>query len=324
VKSVPFSSWFTLKKPDIETLKARKDTAGLIRALRSRDTEVQVGAAKALGTLGPDALDKLETALGTRNKTVKLGIIGALSEIGSPRSIAPLKRALTDENSEVRWQAAIALGEINDQEAIGPLQHALRDPDKYVRYGAAFSLAKLGWKPLDPAERAYYFAGMQEWNATKEIGKPAIPALTGLLRDRDSKVRIKAVELMGAIHDPSAIPALMKSLGDENREVRWNTVLASPKCGVSLTYLPRGLSKRPQTTKNPLVAGFLNFLLPGLGYGYLGKWWGTMIFQIDVMATVWIFRMEGDTNSYTLLFPIYLLLAIHAWYITTKMPKDPP
>jgi hypothetical protein len=76
--------------------------------------------------------------------------------------------------------------------------------------------------------------------------------------------------------------------------------------------------------KNPWIAGFLNFLLPGLGYAYLGKWWGTMIFQIDVLTTVWLFRLEGDDNSYAVLLPIYLLLGLHAWYITTKMPKDPP
>jgi len=312
------------KKPDIEQLKNDKDTDGLIRALRSRDTDVQVQAALALSVLGPVALDRLEQALLTRNTAVKLGVIGALSKIGNPHSVTPLTGALADENSEVRWQAAIALGEIADPSAIGPLQQALKDPDKYVRHGAAFSLAKIGWKPLGPTERAYYFAGMQEWAALKEMGNAAVPALSGLLKDRDPKVRVKAVELLGDVGDASATPALMKSLSDENREVRWNSALAAPKCGISPTHIPRALSLRPQITKSPLIAGFLNFLLPGLGYGYLGKWWGTMIFQIDVMATVWIFRYEGDSNSFTLLFPLYILLGIHAWYITTKMPKDPP
>jgi len=302
----------------------QKDINGLIRLLRSRDIDIQVQAAQALGSLGTEATDRLISALSTKNKTVKLGIIGALAGIKSSRSIQTLIAALGDENSEVRWQAAIALGDIGDSATTGSLCSALKDPDKYVRYGAAVSLTTIGWKPQDAAERAYYFAGLQEWGAVREIGKPAVPALTGLLRDRDSTVRIKAVELLGIIGDTDATPALIQSLGDENREVRWNSVLASPKCGISLKYLPRGLSRRPQNVKNPLIAGVLNFLLPGLGYGYLGKWWGTMIFQIDVMATVWLFKMEGDENSFSLLFPIYLVLGIHAWYITTKMPKDPP
>jgi hypothetical protein len=61
-------------------------------------------------------------------------------------------------------------------------------------------------------------------------------------------------------------------------------------------------------------------MLPGLGYGYLGKWWGVMIFQIDITATVWLFRYEGETNTYALLLPIYLIMALHAWYIAMKMP----
>ena len=89
-------------------------------------------------------------------------------------------------------------------------------------------------------------------------------------------------------------------------------------------FLPRGLSHRPRQKKNPLIAGLLNFLLPGLGYGYLGKWWGVMIFQIDITATVWLYKYSGEGNTYSVLFPLYLLLGLHAWYITTKLPEEPP
>jgi hypothetical protein len=88
-------------------------------------------------------------------------------------------------------------------------------------------------------------------------------------------------------------------------------------------YLPRGLCQRPRIQKNPLIAGFLNFLLPGLGYGYLGKWWGIMIFQIDITVTVWLFKAEGESNTYGVLFPLYLLLAVHAWYLAKHMPEEP-
>jgi hypothetical protein len=319
-----FLDLFKAKKPDIESLTLKKDINGLIRAMRFHDIGVQLAAAKALGTLGPDAIGHLLSALKTKNKTVKLGIIGALTEIKSTESIIPLIATLSDENSEVRWQAAIALGEIGDPAAIVPLESSIRDPDKYVRYGAAIALTMIGWKPKNLEERAYYFAAMLEWKAVKEIGRPAVPVLIGLLRDRDGPIRKKAVELIGATGERDATPALMKSLGDANREVRWTAALAAPKCGIPLKSLPRGLARRPQAMKNPWIAGFLNFLLPGLGYGYLGKWWGTMIFQIDVMATVWLFIYEGESNSYLLLFPVYLVLGIHAWYITKKMPKDPP
>lgn len=311
-------------RPDIESLKRARDIRGLIRALRYNDIGVQIEAAQGLGALGPDATGFLHIALRTRDKSVKLGILGALAEIRSPESVGPLVATLSDKDNEVRWQAAIALGEIGDPAAAAPLVSALGDPDKYVRYGAATALSKIGWKPNDPAERSAYFAAMLEWHAVRQIGSPAVPALVNLLRDRDSSVRVKAIELIGATGDPRATPALMKSLGDESREVRWSAALAAPRCAIPLKSLPRGLARRPQATKSPWIAGFLNFLLPGLGYGYLGKWWGTMIFQIDVMATVWLFKFGGDATSYEILLPIYLLMGAHAWYITTKMPKDPP
>lgn len=319
-----FSDMFKAKKPDIESLAAKKNIRGLIRALRSHDVDVQLDAARALGSLGPDAIGHLLSALSTRDKTVKLGIIGALAEIRSPETIGPLIATLSNENSEVRWQAALALGEIGDPAATSALKSALSDPDKYVRYASATSLATIGWKPNDADERARYFAAMLDWKAVGQIGRPAIPALAGLLHDRDSAVRIKAVDIMGQMGEKDATPALMQSLGDENREVRWSATLAAPKCSIPMKALPRGLSRRPQATKNPLIAGFLNFLLPGLGYAYLGRWWGTMIFQIDVMATVWLFQMEGTAISYAVLLPVYLLLGTHAWYITAKMPRDPP
>jgi len=132
---------------------------------------------------------------------------------------------------------------------------ALRDTDKYVRYGAAFSLAKRGWKPEGAKELSYYFVGMQEWKATKDVGKPAIPALTQSLRDRDSTIRTKAIDMLGDIRDPEAASALMQSLGDENREVRWHALLASPKCGIPLMYLPRGLSQLPAPRTGIWVPG---------------------------------------------------------------------
>jgi hypothetical protein len=315
---------FAKKNPDIKGLTEKKDIIGLIKALNSQDLEIHTAAAKALGTFGPEAVDDLTKEMRTRNLAVKLGIIGALSEIRDPRSILCLKEALLDKNSEVRWQAAIALGEIDDPAVIEPLVAALQDTDKYVRYGSAFALAKRGWKPENDKGLSDYYIGMQEWDAAKEIGKPAVPALTRLLKDKDVTIRKQAIDTLGEIKDPEATPALMRSLADENREVRWHAVQASPKVGIPLMYLPRGLSKRPQMIKNPLIAGFLNFMLPGLGYGYLGKWWGVLIFQVDVTVTVWLFKFGGEIMSYEILFPIYFAFAIHAWYLAKKMPKDPP
>jgi hypothetical protein len=313
-------SLFFQKKPDIDTLRQQKDIPALIRALRYNDFEVQTSAAQALGSLGNEGISTLILALKDKDRDVRLGIIEALSGIRDQRAVPPLIELLNDTSSEVRWETAIALGEIGGPDVISPLKNALRDPDKYVRYGAASALSKTGWNPVSDEEKAFFYVGMQEWQKVKDCGPAAIGALSLVLHDQDSSVRIEAIGVLGLIGDKKAIPALMQSLRDENADVRWKTVLASPKCGISIMHLPRGLSLRPRMRKNPLIAGFLNFMLPGLGYGYLGKWWGIMIFQIDITATVWLFKYQGEVSSYGLLFPVYLVLAFHAWYIAQKMP----
>lgn len=315
-------NWFGQKqqKPDIALLTEQNDSAGLIRALTFDDFRVQTAAARALGTLGPEAVGEVIKRLDTRNRTIRLAMIEALAEIRDPRAVDPLLAALSDKDAEVRWGSAIALGEIGDIRAQADLIRALRDPDKYVRYGASFALAKMDWKPDNSTDKALLFYGMQEWGALREMGVSALPVLETARGDRDPGIRIRAIELLGEIAGSEVAPSLIRSLSDENGDVRWKTVQASVKAGVPLLYLPRGISKRPRVRKNPKIAALLNFLLPGQGYNYLGKWWGILIFQFDVTVTLWLLRFGGETLSFTILMPLYFLIAIHAAYIAIKMP----
>jgi hypothetical protein len=313
--------FFRPKKPDIEALKAKRDIPRLIAALRHPDLGVQWEATTALGSLGPEAIHQLVRRLPTRNRAVKLGIIEALGEIRDAQAVETLIRHLRDPSAEVRWETALALGEIRDGRATGPLLPGLRDPNRYVRYGTALALQKLGWTPANDDERAYLLLGLQDWAGLAGLGPPALPALGLALKDREKTVRRRAVEIVGGIGSEAAIPAILRGLRDPDDEVRWQAVLAGPRCGIAPMYLPRGLSQRPRVRKNPAVAGFLNLVLPGQGYLYLGRWWGVLIFQIDITATLWLFATFGDQPTYGLLLPIYILIAAHAWYLAGRMPE---
>jgi hypothetical protein len=312
-------SWLHGKRPDIPAMRARSDIRGLIRALNHNDLEVQTEAAHALGELGKEDMKQLVRALRRRNKHVRLGIIEAFAEIKDPGTLDLLITALDDPINEVRWEASLALGEYHDPRAIEPLTRALRDPDKYVRYGAALALDKIGWQPVHDVDAGFHAFGKQDWDLLSTLGEGALQSLTQGSRDRDAAVREKAVEVLGRIGNKSAIPVLYQALRDENDLVRWTAVMAAPRCGIPLMHLPRGLSRRPRVRKNPLIAGFLNFLLPGMGYLYLGHWWGILVFQIDVTATLWLYTYDKSLTYGTLL-PVYTLIAIHAWYMARKMP----
>ena len=314
---------FPVNKTKIYAMSGKRDIHGLIRVLYSRDPEIQALTIGALAQIGPEATGDLVTALGNKNRNFVLGVIATLAEIKDPRAIPSLIIKLHDPGNEVRWQTAVTMGELGYPDFIGPLLESIWDPDKYVRFGSAEALRKIGWKPETATERAWNWAAFQDWENLGKMGKDALPVLTSLMRDSDSVVRIHAVKAMGDIGDEAACPALIHALGDENRQVRWEATLASQKCRVPAHFLPRGLRSRPLMKKNPFIAGFLNFLLPGLGYGYLGKWWGIMIFQIDITLTVWLFRSEGETNTYLVLLPLYLFLAAHAWYVAKRLPEEP-
>jgi len=311
---------FRPEPPDIDQMKLKKDSAGLIQALMYKDLDIQWRAAEALGEMGADGKDHLLLALQSRNKHVRLGVMEALGEIRATEAVQPLTNALHDPDNEVRWEAALALGEIGDDRAIPPLVEALKDRDRFVRYGAAVALDKFQWQPDNDALHAYLHLGKQEWKEMVAIGDAAIEPLRVAMTDRDSEIREKAVRALGFIGSEKAIPLVYRSLSDANDNVRWNAVKAAPRVGLSLAYLPRGLSLRPRLRKNPFIAGFLNFVLPGMGYFYLGKWWGIVIFQIDVYATTLVFTSHGEFNTYGTNYPIYFILAAHAWYMASRMP----
>ncbi|MCU0630179.1 MAG: HEAT repeat domain-containing protein [Methanoregulaceae archaeon] len=306
--------------PDITQLKQQKDIHGLINALMYKDLDIQWKAAEALGEMGQEGTNHLLIALQSRNKHVRLGVTEALGEIKSREAVEPLMQALHDPDNEVRWEAALALGEIGDGRAIPSLVERLKDSDRFVRYGAAVALDKFHWQPDSDTLHAYLHLGKQEWKEMVAIGGAAVEPLSVALTDHDSEIREKAIRALGAIGSEKAIPVIYRSLSDASDNVRWNAVKAAPRVGLSLAYLPRGLSLRPRLRKNPFIAGFLNFVLPGMGYFYLGKWWGIIIFQIDVYATTLMFTSNGEFTTYGLNYPVYFILAAHAYYMASKMP----
>jgi hypothetical protein len=152
------------------------------------------------------------------------------------------------------------------------------------------------------------------------------------MSDPDADFRFQAIETLGKIHRPMAKHAFDRALRDADSRVRWKAVTTSKKCGVPLQYIPWSLSRRTRVRKSPEAAALLNFLFLGLGYNYLGKWWGFLAFQVYmtmlVMFTLWPVEIIGTFLSLLFLripgialpIPISLIFAAHAWDIARKMP----
>ncbi|OPY37937.1 MAG: PBS lyase HEAT-like repeat protein [Methanoregula sp. PtaU1.Bin051] len=320
-------SWRHVPQHTIDALRLKGDLRSLAGLLENRHPDVQWRAAEALGAAGPAATGTLVKCLDNHHVAVRLGALEALAEIRDPTCVPALIDALAhDPNAEVQWAAAIALGQIGDPRAIGPLVESLKSPDKFIRFGAAGSLHQLDWVPENTEQAADLSFAFQNWKALKGIGPPAVPLLIRALSDKDRQVRNRAVEILGEMRGGPVQQACNRALSDPDAGIRWKAVLASTKCGIPIIDLPLYVSCRPRMRPNPYAAAVLNLFFLGLGYNYLGKWWGFLIFMsymtmmvilsIEINLDLPLFSVYPNLYSY----PVTALFAYQTYRMAGKVP----
>jgi hypothetical protein len=306
--------------PDIDALKNAHDVRGLIHLLDHKEHDIQWRAADALGSLGEISCDPLLKILTFPRVNVRVGAIEALCEIKSPRSVEPLIQTLAkDKSNEVRWVAALALGAIGDIRALPALLDSLRDGDRYLRYGSIKSLTMLGWQPENDTDRAYTFIAVQDWESVKKLGLPAVDPLMDILKDKNPVTRGKIIEILSGIRGHEATQTCESALMDSDPEVRWKAVVGARKCGVSNTRVPLILSHRPWTTPSPIGAAILNFFFFGLGYHYLQKWYGFLIYTSFMASMVFVQLYTDVAVPFIYAYPITWIFAIQTYFMVKKM-----
>jgi len=319
MKDMSFSLLGIFQKPDIGALQQSRDIPALIRLLNHGNFDTRWRAARALGMMGNDATVPLLLAIQNPDINIRLGAIEALASIRDPAAIKRLQVILaSDEINELRWAAALALGEIGDQTVAPALMSALSDDDRYVRYGAAKALEQIGWSAETDKDRAFYYIALQDWAAIKKLGESATGPLIELLKERHPAIRAQIVEILGFIGGVEAKKTCEKVLRDPDGNVRWRAVLSSERCGVPISQLPLGLSKRPRTGPSIFGAILLNFFFLGVGYDYLGKWWGLVLWEIYMLLIVLGQILWDPYMPFIIAFPITTLFAIHTFYIAKR------
>jgi hypothetical protein len=219
----------------------------------------------------------------------------------------------------VRWAALLALGEIGDPEAVPCCVEALKDNNRYVRYGSAVALGKLLWQPWDDEGQAYYFIALQDWDAVRSLGKAAAGPLRTLLRDDDPHVRIRLIDLLSRTGAADASGGCSVALKDPSDPVRYRAVLSAVKCGLAAERLPLLLAQRERTGPSPAAAALLNFLFLGIGYNYIGKWWGFLVFMTYMSIIVLAQLQLGPVLPYLLASPVTALFAVQTYFAARRM-----
>ena len=121
------------------------------------------------------------------------------------------------------------------------------------------------------------------------------------------------------IGDPKAQRACEAGLQDPDEGVRWASVITAKKCQVPVAQIPWGISRRRRTGQNPCAASLLNFLFIGLGYNYLGYWWGFLVFMSYTSILVLAQLEAGPFLPYLIAYPITALFAVQTFYLAKKM-----
>jgi hypothetical protein len=161
----------------------------------------------------------------------------------------------------------------------------------------------------------------QEWSSLPALGRQAAGSLVWATRDRDPGIRARSVGVLGEIGGPGVGEACDPILRDPDGRVRWEATLAFPRCGIPLMHLPMGLARRPGPGKSPAIAAFLNLLFLGLGYNYLDRWYGLLLFQLNLTAIVLASLLTGPLIPYAVSYTLSLPLAVQTWYMARRMEE---
>jgi HEAT repeat protein len=211
---------------DLAGPKTRKVFEVVGTAVREdKDEQVRKAAAQVLGRLGAKAREMKEANSGLK--------------FAFPAGVDALVFALQrDKSDAVRELAATALGRFGPEarSAVFPLAAALKDSSPVVRAAAADALGDIGADArqavADLADAVRNNKGKEglrvRANAVSSLGRlgeragRGVPALCALLAEPDetddaarqaqSELRRATADALGAIGDPSALPALGKAL----------------------------------------------------------------------------------------------------------------
>jgi len=203
---------------------------GLIILFNDTMLEVQDEAAKAMASLGVQAVPRLIECLKDERWKVRGQTAKALGEIKDPQAVEALIRASRDRDGAVKSAVAEALGKIGDARAVLALTKMFKDTSKIVRETAGTALVHIGPLAVDAlldalgdphfVVRCHAVRALGGMTTDYQIGRAwvkesrVVQALIACLKDPDRAVREDATIALGIMGDPQAVESLMEAMKD--------------------------------------------------------------------------------------------------------------
>ncbi|MCB9538731.1 MAG: HEAT repeat domain-containing protein [Myxococcales bacterium] len=209
-------------------LKHRPSVAVFEAAMKEGQTEVRLAAAKGIAAVAKPG-DEARIADFLRREpdnAVKLVLIEALANIGTPEILDPLQFFVTARDTELKTAAAKAIAATQKPKAAQLLGLLRRDPDLDVRFLALHALLT-----LEPKDSLAMMPAAIQW-----LRPDQVEAL-----GQDAKVPVEAIQLIAEKGDDAqrtfAVEAL-KTRGGDKAAIRLLTLFEkSPHADTSATAL---------------------------------------------------------------------------------------
>jgi HEAT repeat protein len=192
------------------------------RLLKDEFVPVRFAAAVAIGDTGyTPAKGDVVQLLKDNDENVRLAASYAIFKLGGANaSDEPIRKAISSSDQRVRANAAFLLGKTGDKETLPLLYQAISDEasDDRVRLNSIDSIARLGderiyrkiWAMLISAYADDRVFGIQAMSA---LGTPqAKDAISTMLKDDLTEVRLVAAEQLGRLGDTSGERVVMEAL----------------------------------------------------------------------------------------------------------------
>jgi HEAT repeat protein len=261
------------------------DTASLPKLLAdldSKDAQVRIKAALALGEMGPDAqraIPSLFKALKDRDENVARQALQALRAIGTPTrdDVEMLMGGLRDDSPRVRGYSLEALSKLGPEArpAVPKLAELLKakETDAEMRQQAARCLGLIGpaaatqgvpvlSEALKDPEAALREVAAESLGKFGVQARSAVPSLLALVEDKETTVRRAALSALAQIGPEAkdALPKLKSAFKDIDVEIRRGALAVLGRLGAdavkdkeALAALKAGLDDRA-LSNNALAA----------------------------------------------------------------------